>query len=149
MSWTDKIENLKEKFWRAETTLEEESLLRNHSLNTDESDIESLYFQFLEEERSVSYRAVKRNGVVPMFRKNITAIAAGLALVFASILVFNQIEHRGDSKVFIADSPEEALLITQTAFGLINDHITTGDQMVKTNLNQFDKINSLIKIYKS
>ena len=145
MSWKDKIEGLKEKFWNAETTLEEERLLRNHYLTVDDSDIEALYFQFIEEEKSVAFHTSKRKGTVYLFKKYIPAIAASLLLVLASVLVFNNFQQSQKPQVFIAETPEEALLVTQVALGAINDHITTSESMIKNNLNQFDKIFSSIK----
>ena len=140
MSWKDKIEGLKEKFWNAETSLEEERLLRSHYLTVDDSDIEALYFQFLEEEKSIAFHSKKRKGTVYLFKKYLPAIAAGLVLLFASLVTFNNFQQVQKSQVFIAETPEEALFVTQLALGAINDHITTSESMIKNNLNQFDKI---------
>jgi hypothetical protein len=140
MNWKGNIEELKEKYWLGQTTLEEEKLLKEHGLGRDDEDIEDLYFQFLSEQKDVIYNPKRKASIIQIFRKNISAIAAAVALVIVSILVFNPPMKKSKPMVIEAKTPEEALLITQSAFAIIGDKINQSNAMVVKNMNQFDKI---------
>ena len=142
MSWTGNINELKEKYWSGETTLEEERLLKEHFATSQNDDLEGLYFQYLDEQKAVVFTPSekRRPGIIVMLKRRIPAIAAGLAILLASVLVINQNRSRNEANIYVAQTPEEALMITQKAFAFINNEVNNGNQKVRNNLNEFDKI---------
>ena len=140
MSWKGNIEELNEKFWRGETTLEEDKMLQNyHHDSKDKNSIESAYFEFLDDQRNVIYAPQKKRGVVHMFRKNMVAIAAGMAVLIGSVVVFNTSNRKHN--VYIASTPEEALHITQNTLAYIHSTVQHGNTVVFSNLEEFNNIN--------
>lgn len=141
MSWTGNINELKEKYWNGETTLQEERILKDHFQNEGTEDLDCLFFQYLNEQKSIEYiPVVRKTGIIVMLRKRLPAIAAGLAILLASVLVINQNRVGNKSNVYVAQTPEEALLITQSAFAFINNEVNMGNEKVMNRLSEFDKI---------
>jgi len=140
MSWEGNIDELIDKFWKGETTLEEEKVLQDHWSSSDlEDNVDSIYFEYLTDERGKSYSPQQRSGIVYMFRKNMVAIAASVAILLASVFTFNSLKEKPE--VYIVDTPEEALLVTQNAFAFINSKVQKGNDAVFSNLDEFNKFN--------
>lgn len=92
MDYREEIKSLLEKYWERETTLEEESRLRKHFLQSREQSPESHYFLFLEKESNVSTssRPSLANATSPRifaFPKLLRYAAVVLALVAAGFIL--------------------------------------------------------------
>ncbi len=139
MNWKDNIEDLQEKFWNGDTTLEEEKLLRSYHLEQDEDDVTAHYFNFLTDEANISFNPKKKAKTLRMRARTIYSIAASFAILVTAFLLMQP--RNSKAEVYLAQSPEEALEITQNALAIISDKVNRSNDLIFDNLNEYNKIN--------
>ena len=142
MNSKDNFKELQEKFWNGETSLEEEKLLKTHYAENQSDDELSIYFDYLKSEQEITYTPKKEAKVVRFNWRRIMSIAASFAvLVSAFFLVQGNQWGNGSGGTYYAQSPEEALEITQNALSIINSKLNQGNAMIFNNLEEYNKVN--------
>ena len=149
----EKINELLDKYWEGETSLEEERELKNLILADDSLEFEELkvMFSFFENESEIEYKGQfkpkKTRVIFHNFRKNIAVAASILLLIFSGISILSTISR--SSKSLIARSeisnPDEALKITEEALSLLAINYNKGEKSVRENLKNLEKLD-IIKI---
>lgn len=139
------IERLLEKYENAETTLQEEAVLKTYfsqeSIAPHLEDYKSLFNYFVE---SKEERFTK---TIPLQRKRSNvwwmSVAASIALVF-SVYVMN--DFGGGLSPDEQKEAELAFQETQKAFQLISQNLNKGGNVAMSGLSQFEKAQS--KVFK-
>lgn len=153
-----KINQWLEKYWDAETTLQEERALKAY-FNSDEIHAEhepfKAMFQYFGEEKELGISLEKalaklptnetsipekKAGKVIAFRKWGLSIAASLVMIFSAVGVWNY--YSGDSQEIYVDTyenPEQALQETLDALAFLSKKMNKGTSSAKT---QMDKVTS-------
>lgn len=130
---------LLEKYWAAETSIEEENQLRQYHKSGLLSGLpEGDLFDYYDIERSKKPSkdlTIVHNAKKGFSWRTIMSIAASF-LIIASVY-FNSIQGTTAHKVI--DNPEQALEVTMTALSFLNGSIDRGEDAVKEGLQQFDK----------
>lgn len=139
MSWKGNIEDLHEKFWNGESTLEEEKILKTYYADNPSEDVTGQYFLFLKDEGAITYSAKKKDNVIKMGSRKILSIAASVAVLVAAVFLLKPTNASSD--VYVANSPEEALLITQNTLAFISGKVNKSNDVLFNNLSEYNKIN--------
>ena len=139
MSWKDNIENLQDKFWNGETSLEEEKILKSHFKELDEDDITAHYFSYLAKEGAIAYEPRQKVKTMRFRARTIYSIAASFAILVTAVLLMRPTTSGPD--VYVAQSPEEALEITQNTLAFISGKVNKSNELIFNNLNEYNKIN--------
>lgn len=138
------INDLIQKYWEGQTTLEEEKQLHSHFSKEAKSGYgtpEEALFSFFEAEK-----AKVSTGVINLPKKKeaklfklsyIRAIAAGLALVMGSWWAVQHFDN-APKKITIED-PEVALQVTKEALTFLKEKVNKGEEKVKDNIIHLDK----------
>ena len=140
----DRINKLLEKYWEAESSLEEEKELRVHFSSDDmDSSVEAALFAYFEKERSkslertIDFAPTPKRRVVNM--RYIFSIAASVAiLTLAYIGLSPGIDNHNPNHTLVED-PEEALKITLDALSLVNGQMAKGEATVRESMQHLDK----------
>lgn len=140
MNWKDNIEDLQEKFWNGETSLEEEKWLKSYHSENDTDDITAHYFNFLVEEGAVNFKPKEKVKTLRLRVRTIYSIAASFAILVTAVLLM-QPNGGSTENVYVAQSPEEALEITQNALAFISGKVNKSNDLIFNSLNEYNKIN--------
>lgn len=139
-----KIEELLEKYFEAETSIEEEKLLQKYfTSNNVASHLEPYksIFGFFENEKQIEAREikiVKKSG--NSFRW--LSIAASLLIMFGiGFTVFSKDLKSEDLGTY--DDPEEAFLATQKALALVSKNVNKGIKSVSY-IQEYEETKSII-----
>ncbi|MEE9373361.1 MAG: hypothetical protein V3V00_09945 [Saprospiraceae bacterium] len=139
MNWKGNIKELQEKFWNGETSLEEEKILRSYHAENASEDILAHYLKYTKDQSAIIYTPKNKANVVRMTRRKIISIAASVAILVSAFFLFDN--NSKPSNIYVASSPEEALLITQNAFAFINSKVNHTNNLVISNLSEYNKVN--------
>lgn len=142
------IENLIEKYENAETSLQEEAVLKDYFSNEDVAphlmEYKALfaYFNTSKEERFTK--------AIPLKRKQTNfwwlSIAASVAIMVSVYIVNDTSTNNGITPQELAEA-EQALKDTQKAFQLISENLNKGGNVAMTSLGEFEKAqNKVFKI---
>ncbi|MEZ4906908.1 MAG: hypothetical protein R2771_04525 [Saprospiraceae bacterium] len=137
------INKLIEKYWNGDTSLEEESELRNFLKKDNSQEFEDLktMFLFFENEKQISFdkefkpaqsKVIKHN-----FRKNIAIAASIIILIFSGILIFNTNSNHQTKNI---TNPDEAMKVSQEALNLLALNFNKGEKNIKENIINLDKL---------
>jgi len=140
MNEINKIQQLSEKYWVGETSLEEEKVLQEYfSKSTDQSSPEKAYFSYLDIERSRTYegKVMQPKRWTSKIVRMILPIAASLVLLAGALWTINQ--KSPASNEVVIDDPQLALQVTREAFALLNGKVDDGEQTLKDNIIHLDK----------
>lgn len=137
-----KIEPLLDKYWNAESTLEEEKLIRQHYQNREVSESpEAALFAYFEEQRQKTLQkpvAIRpRRRLVQM--RYLLSIAASVVILSIAYFGFTFSPDRGNPNHLVADNPEDALQITLDALSIVNGSLEKGEQKVLEGMHHLDK----------
>ncbi len=134
-----KANELLEKYWAAETSIEEENELKKyHQEGLLQGLPEGDLFDYFQVERSIkSTREIGPIQKTPkMFGwRSIMSIAASV-LIVASLFI-NNMNNSPSHKVI--DDPEKALEVTMTALSFLNGSIDRGEDALIEGLQEFDR----------
>ena len=125
------IENLLEKYWKGETSLEEEKVLKAHFKSNPGLSNESHYFRYLNKQKSTLYEGSKG-----ISKRNawISAAATITIGVVTAALVFNDAKR----DPFAIEDPEKAFEATKNALLMIGGELQDG-QNHTMELTKFNK----------
>lgn len=135
-----KMDELVEKYWQGETSLEEEQLLQQHFKNNSaENGPEKALFTFFESEQANTYtKEVKMpKAKIRFLSPKVMSIAASLAILLAALWTFNQ--YNQSSNQTVIDDPEIAMQLTREAFALLNGKVELGEKAITDNIVHLDK----------
>lgn len=128
------IDNILEKYWKGETTLEEEKLLKTHFKTNPSLTDDGAYFRYLRQQKQITYE-----GSTSLIKNKKTWFSAAATItigVITALLVFN--DARKDP--FAIDDPEKALQATREALMMIGAEINQGQnhamELIKFNKAQ-------------
>jgi len=123
---------LKEKYWSANTSVEEEKILKNQNNNEDLSDIEAKYFNYLKKESEVN-PDIKFSYPAKRVKFPFRWAAASIAVLIAISGYLFQYSY--DQNEFEVNDPELAYAITKNALFTISSGMNKGevytDKLVK------------------
>ncbi|MFK7951542.1 MAG: hypothetical protein AB8B73_01750 [Ekhidna sp.] len=126
------IEELIDKYWKGETSLEEEQIVKNHFKSNPALTNESNYFRALKNKKSVTFdgQAIKRRRST----KWISAAATVAIGVMTAFLVINDAK----KDPFAIDDPEQAFEATKKALLMIGAELKDGQSytMELTKINK-------------
>ena len=134
------IRNIKEKYWKGESTIEEERILKDFFDAEETSDIESSYFEHLRQ-KSLIKPKVKFH--IPPHRLKLPvwlSIAATVAMLFGSVYIF---QTKSKKNEFVVIDPKEAYEITQNALKTISSGMNKGVSYAD-NITLFNKAQKII-----
>lgn len=134
------INSLLEKYWAAETTLEEERLIRElYRSEKIPSSPENEIFGYFDSITEKSYTK-ELNIATPKTRifnmKFLLSIAASLIMVASSIMLLRTNQ---PSNVTVINNPDQAIEVTLAALNMMNGSMVKSEDAVKKNLKQFEK----------
>jgi hypothetical protein len=136
-------DELLERYWKGETSLEEEAQLREYFAEKPAQDEVSLLFSFFHEEgkrkleREVKVRKLGR--IVSM--RSVLSIAASLLVVVASYFLLDPTLTNGNSSAKVVEDPNEALEVTLNALSILDGKLTKGQTTITEGIKHFDKTN--------
>jgi len=151
----NEIKLLLEKYFLAETTLEEERVVADY-FRSGEVDTELLqyapFFEYIDEEKQVSpgedleERILERVGLVaPVRRLRFGyAAAAAVLLCVSSLFLVVQLSNRSGDEVKVAtikdtyDDPEKALEAVRHALLVASTHMNEGKNITQKNMNRLN-----------
>lgn len=132
MDYPPRIQALLEKYWKTETTVEEEKELRNYFvLHPEHGDHTTAYFQFLQLEGSIESPKVTAPVVRNMRRSRITrivSIAAAVLLLVTAGIYFDKNPDDTATDRAVVDSfqdPNEAYQEAKEALMLISEKLNS------------------------
>jgi len=146
----EEIKALLEKYWAAETTLEEEKRIAAYFQRGEVDPVLEPYrafFDYIEEETTVvapegfEERMLERLGagkgnVVRQLRVGYAAAAAILVCIISLFLVVKT--SGGDEIIDTYDDPEKALAAVQRALMVASKHMNEGEKMTEKNMNRLN-----------
>lgn len=139
----EKVNSLLEKYWNAETSLEEERLLREYfAQSTEENGPASNLFRYFagmaDESFTKEVELAPRKTAFPL--KYILSIAASVILVGAAFFLLQPVVGVAPaSNEVVLDDPEKAWELTVETLSFLNGQVTKGEVTLKENLIHFDK----------
>ena len=125
------IDELLEKYWNGETTLEEEQQVKSHFKSNPGLTKESEYFRFLKKEQDVKFeRKVSKNSK----RTWLSAAATVAVGLITALLVLQE----SNKDPYAIDDPEKALEETKRALLMIGSGLNEGQSyaMELTKINK-------------
>ena len=134
-----RLEQLIEKYWAAESTLDEERELKERLLHAGPGyEAEKSMFAFFDLQKT---EVIKRDLRVERPARTINmrfvmSIAASLLIVVMSYFL---VKPEAEPKNYTVEDPEMALQVTLEALGLINSKLEKGETSILKNLKHFDK----------
>lgn len=137
---TDHINNLIEKYWQGEATLNEELQLRQYYREGhlhDEATCDIM--QYFEQERDLKF---SKTLSLPGQRRTRTIWLKRLITIAASFLLLMMIyQHQStrSQNQYVVEDPQEALEVTKDALAILNGIILNGESKVIDNLKNFEK----------
>ncbi len=131
------IEQLIEKYWNGETTLEEEKRVKSHFVENPALSKESDYFRFLKKEQEVKFNPkVKKNS-----RRTWLSAAATVAIgLITAALVLQE----SNKDPFAIEDPQRALEETRRALMMIGSGLNEG-QSYALELTKINKAKEELK----
>lgn len=145
------IDNILEKYWKGETSLEEEHQLRNYFKSDSIEDRHQQYkalFGFFSQEQQLKIkddeisigRSMVRTTKVRSLMIRMTAIAASVVILLGiGMQIFDQNDTMYKNKYTELQDPDEALAITMDALGFLSNKYESGSQPMTKYMKNFEK----------
>ncbi|MEM6737480.1 MAG: hypothetical protein AAGC64_10120 [Bacteroidota bacterium] len=126
------INELLEKYWNGETSLEEEQRIKSHFVSNPELTKDGYYFRYLSKQKQVEMEEFK-----PSAKSKQTWVSAAAIIaigLFTAMLVFNN----ANRDPFAEKDPEKALIVTKKALMMIGAGLHEGQHhsMELTKINK-------------
>ncbi len=151
------IDNLLEKYWEGETSLEDEKVLKEYFKSTDVAEEHAAFkdlFGFFDNESRITYPIDNQSSETESkptlkvrslsIKKYIFAAAAIFVLTIGSIIVVKNLNNNDQpketySQVQEIEDPEEALRVTKQALALLSKKLNSSTKTVKENMGSLEK----------
>jgi hypothetical protein len=159
MDTKNEILKLIEKYWNAETSLDDErriaEYVRNHAHDNELTEIAPL-FQYFQVEKNVRFPHEKPfsvvhnknqdNGILAFFRKNVMTIAAMITLAIVSVFILNQVIMEDTTQSSYAttieiEDPEEAYKTVLAALQKVSIKLNHGEEQARRSIESFNQMN--------
>ena len=114
------IEDLLEKYWKGETNLEEEKIIKRHFKSNPALSGDGTYFRYLAKQKEMKFEGSK--SIIQNKKTWLSAAATITIGIVTAALVFN--DARKDP--FAIDDPEKAFQATKEALMMIGAEINEG-----------------------
>ena len=140
MKTIENIDVVIEKYWKGETSLEEEKLLKKHFSNqSDQESPEQALSSYFSEEGSKTYtKVIEMPKSARRSYSIIISIAATLLILIGALWTFNN-GNQAYSNEIVIDDPQVALEITREAFALLNGKVGQGEEAIMDHIEHLDK----------
>lgn len=154
----NRINELLDKYWEAETSPEEEKELRDYFANGNVAPQHEAFrplFGYFNQQQNITYtlpdpdairkkaeEETKVRGLV-VYRKYIYAAAAVFALVLASWFIFQNVQLKPEpmANVTEIEDPEEAYRVTMAALAMVSGKLNKGTEGIEIGLENVNKAN--------
>lgn len=134
------INELLEKYWAAETTLEEEQLIRQyHKSGMLPSQPEHQAFDYFEVLKSQEFKGKIPAKPVKARMFNLRVLLSIAASVIILTAAFFSLNSTAKSNQKVITDPDEALEMTLAALSVMNGSIEASENAVLKNMKQFEK----------
>lgn len=151
------IDNLLEKYWEGETSVEDEKVLKQYFKSSNIADEHEAFkdlFVFFDNESQITYPSESQSAETKTestfkvrslsIRKYIYAAAAIFVLAVGSIIVVKNLNNKNQpketySQVQEIEDPEEALRVTKQALALLSKKLNSSTKTVKENMGSLEK----------
>ena len=119
------MDDLTDKYWRGETTVEEERLVKAHFAKSKDLSPTAKYFQSIHQQQQV-----KAEGLSWKKRGNFTRFSAAATIVVGLIVAFLTIDNNPKKTQYVVEiqDPQQALEITRNALMMISGGLNEGKQ---------------------
>ena len=143
------IDHLLNKYWDAETSLEEEQILHEYFNSAQVAENHKQFevlFNVFETERSIK---LKKTLEKPTSKNNIIrlrtiGIAASILLAIGVLFLNKDTPKVSNINVVSIETPEEALAYTREALALVSGNLTKGSAQLRKGLKPLSKVDILI-----
>jgi len=148
----ESIESLLDKYWKGNTTLDEEKIIKEHYANQsgteksehEKSELLNGYFEEIERRKEMKYR-----GPVPgfsiSFNRKWLSLAATIILGIAAGLITLQQNRERDP--YLVDDPEKALEIVRNTFQMISNNLDEGKKY-SAEINKINRTQQILETNK-
>jgi len=151
------IDNLLDKYWEGETSIEDEQVLKKYFLSSDVAEQHAAFrdlFVYFDHESKVKYPTQNQSNTPESettfkvrslsIKKYIYAAAAIFLLAIYSVFVINNLKNEPQTKesysqVQEIEDPEEALRVTKQALALLSKKFNSSTKTVKENMRSLEK----------
>ncbi len=146
------INHLLEKYWKSETTLHEENILREYftsdSVPPDHKQYADL-FNYFSLSANVAMPDGKKAKTITMVSRRerkswlrpMMGAAASLVIMFAVFTFYNNTNPSMSDNVYVVESPDEALEITKDALAFLSINVDKGTSTMNTNIKKMSSTN--------
>lgn len=117
------LEQLLDKYWKGETTVEEERQVKAHFAKAQDLSPTAQYFKSIHQQQQV-----KSEGVSWRKKSNYTRFSAAATIVVGLFVAFLTIENNPKNTQFVIEDPQEAYEITRNALMMISGGLNEGKQ---------------------
>lgn len=119
------MDDLLEKYWKGETSVAEERLIKAHFAKARDLSPTAQYFKSIDQQKQV-----KAEGVSWKRKSNYTRFSAAATIVVGLLVAFLTIENNPKKTQYVVeiDDPQEAYEITRNALMMISGGLNEGKQ---------------------
>jgi len=154
MEYPKRIEHLLDKYWQAETSVEEENELKSYfAVHPEAGGATAGYFHFLDKEVRTNIPPVEETGVQAQVRpmwKQYLAIAAGIVLICVAVFSLNNIANNDaietqHANVHEIQDPDEAYREAKQALLLIASKMQESQEKAAKEIEKVKPYTEIIK----
>ena len=152
------INDLLEKYWEGETTVEEENLIKSYFQKGDVAPEHQAFlplFTFFNEQNNIHYTIPDENIIaqkgrnstpvigLPSSKKWIYAVAAVFGLITASWFLFRPSSDTTSTTAYVneIEDPEEAYRVTMKALAMVSGKLNKGTESISIGMVNVNKAN--------
>lgn len=119
------MDQLLDKYWKGETTVEEERLVKAHFAKAKDLSPTAQYFKSIHQQQQL-----KAEGISWKKKSNYTRFSAAATIIIGLLVAFLTIENNPKKTQYVVeiDDPQEALEITRNALMMISGGLNEGKQ---------------------
>ncbi len=137
------IESLLDKYWKGETTLEEEKLVKKHFAKQKTSEnVDGSYFNGISKRKEMKYRG-ETPGFHISFNKRWVSLAA--TVIIGVMVGIISLQQDSSKDPYLVEDPEKALEITRNAFQMISNNLNEGKKYSRE-INNINKSRQVLEI---
>jgi hypothetical protein len=154
----ENINEILEKYWEGETSVEEEKILKQYFTSetvAEEHQTFAPLFRYFDHQEQITYTLPSVEDIrqkvtedVPVktlspFRKYIYAIAAVFTLAVAALVVWQTTQPKEEMPLYVQEieDPEEAYRITMQALAMVSGKLNKGTESISIGIDNLNKAN--------